>query len=435
MGPGWRRVRAAVGASLLVLSLAIVLGLSVLTRFPEAPIVERAQDWPLIGAVARAFRDRYVGAPPVERPGETPGEPEVVVITGEAREQVWVAEGTVLRAAPREDAEALGTIPAMVNVALIERRGRWAWVDYRGALGWVMPLVVSGEPGLGSRPSPVLPVPARPPDEQLLSRGLRSFSRAPTEHALGDYRLFASGPNPELLARCRDLESRLEDTYRRTFGLSPLGVSAGVILLYPTRTSYETFWQMTGGDPIAAVGRADRGVVATFVGERSAEEVCATIVHELTHLLNKRAIGPALPPWLEEGTATVVAADLAGRALDSGVARLAEHRGTLPELTEFLALDREAFQERPLRRLHYELSGLWVRFLLVDPVLGDRLRSFLKYVSEGGPYAPALELEFLRSERETPTLADDLVAFLGSGADELNQRFRIWLESRPSDPG
>ena len=88
MGPRWRRLLTAFGTIALVLLLAIVLGLSVLTRFPEAPIVERAEGWPLIGSAARAFRDQYVGPSPSTSPAERASEPEVVVITGEAREQV-----------------------------------------------------------------------------------------------------------------------------------------------------------------------------------------------------------------------------------------------------------------------------------------------------------------------------------------------------------
>ena len=43
-------------------------------------------------------------------------------------------------------------------------------------------------------------------------------------------------------------------------------------------------------------------------------DVAATLIHELVHALNTRSIGPALPPWLDEG----LAEDLSYAALGPG---------------------------------------------------------------------------------------------------------------------
>ena len=106
---------------------------------------------------------------------------------------------------------------------------------------------------------------------------------------------------------------------------------------------------------------------------------------------------------------------------------MAARQGRLPRLTELLELDRPRFHDAGLRRVRYEQSALWLRFLLDDPGLGERLLAFLEYLARGGPYGPDLPPERMAAERQTTTLSDDLVAFLGQDLESLEVRFRSRL--------
>jgi len=427
MPAGGQRLRQVVGSTLFVALLVLALGGALLTRFPDAAIVEQAAEWPLVGGAVRALRERYLPSSAPHGRSARSGDPEVVVIVGEARPTVWVDEGAVLRAAPDDASEAVATVGALTNLPVVERRDDWAWVDFRGVLGWVVPRAVAEHgPALGSRPDPVLPIAARPPEAAMLASGLERFSRQPSEYRFGGYRLYTDWPGTRLLERCRGLEAGLEEAYLDLFELAPVGEPAEVVLLFTQKRDYETFWRQTG-QRIDSVGHAGRGVVATYVGLRRPLEICATVIHELTHLLNRRAVGPALPPWLEEGMATEVAARYAGGVLDPRLVRQALRQGSLPDLVHLLELDRPQFHAAGLRRVHYEQSALWLRFLLEDPELGERLLAFLAYLARGGPYAPGLRPDELRAERATITLADDLAAFLDEDLEALDERFRRQL--------
>ena len=90
--------------------MAVVLlaaGFAWLTRHPDAEILERAQEWPLIGHLAREFRLAYM--PPKQAPVEdsSPGDSgaEVVFIYVPPEESlatsfVWVQPGTELMRSP-----------------------------------------------------------------------------------------------------------------------------------------------------------------------------------------------------------------------------------------------------------------------------------------------------------------------------------------------
>lgn len=432
------RLRRAIGSLLFLLFLAVAIGAALLTRFPDAPMAEWATGWPVVGDAVGALRSRYLSdrSAPAPVPSRDSGEldsgaeasSDVVVIVGEARPTVWVDEGAVLRAEPDEAAGAVATLDALTNLPVVEWSDDWAWVDFRGVMGWVVPRPRADHgPAFGSRPDPVLPIAARPPEPQLLEAALGQFPRRPMEVELGGYRLFTDWSGPEVVERCRSLEAGLEDAYRARFRLAPVGDPAEVVLLFAGKDDYDAFWSVADGRGISSVGHAGRGMVATFVGLRHPREVCATLIHELTHLLNRRAVGPALPPWLEEGMATEIAARHAGSPLEPRLVRMAARQGRLPRLTELLELDRPRFHDAGLRRVRYEQSALWLRFLLDDPGLGERLLAFLEYLARGGPYGPDLPPERMAAERQTTTLSDDLVAFLGQDLESLEVRFRSQL--------
>jgi hypothetical protein len=423
------RLRRWSAVTLTVVALVSVVGAALATRYPDSPVLAGAERIPLLGSMVRTLRARYqpsgVESPP---PGLT--EFELVDAIVGARARVWVDTGSVVRSEPRRDAEPIVTLDALANLPLLEKRDGWAHVELAEMTGWVIPRPESAVPARGSRPAPVLPLPARAPDEMVLSLGLEAFGNPPAEFALGAYRLFTDAGDPALVGRCQAVEAGLEKGYAERFGRTPMGTPAELVLIFRHRRAYEAFWRQTTGLEVAFTGHADRGVAATFVDLRSPRQVCATVAHELTHLINRRAVGPALPPWLEEGLAIEMARHHAGEVGYSGAARAAAAAGALPPVAELLALDVATFRTPSRLKLHYGASGLWMRFLLDSPELAPGLRTFLRYLSLGGPYGPEVDSRpELAAVAVSASLTDDLEVFLGVSIDQLDERFIRWIGS------
>jgi hypothetical protein len=414
---------------LTVVALAGVVGAALATRYPDARVLVVAERIPLLGHAVKELRARF--GPAVGEPGPVGlTEFELVDATVGARERVWVDEGSVVRTEPRPDADEIVRLDVLVNLPLLERREGWVRVELAELTGWVIPRPESAAPLQGSRPAPVLPLPARAPDETVLSRGLEAFGKPPEEFALGGYRLFTDARDPALVGRCQAVEVGLEKAYAERFGRTPVGSPSEVVLIFRRRAPYETFWRQTTGRKVAFTGHADRGVVATFVDLRSPRQVCATVAHELTHLVNRRAVGPALPPWLEEGLAIEMARHHAGDLGYADAARAAAAAGSLPRVADLLALDAEAFRAPARLKLHYGATGLWMRFLLDSPDLSPGLIAFLRYLSQGGPYGPEIDSHpELAAATASASLTDDLETFLGVAIESLDERFTRWIRS------
>ncbi|MGH2628331.1 MAG: hypothetical protein ACRDHY_16965 [Anaerolineales bacterium] len=234
------------------------------------------------------------------------------------------------------------------------------------------------------------------------------------------------------------MAAAFEDAYRGRYGLAPVGEPAETVVLFAGEAAYRAFQereaQLAG---LAASGHTVPGPVALFDGGRGRAEVAGTLVHELAHLLNRRAIGPALPSWLDEGIADDLALsriDEAGRLAPGtlGGAVVQEgHRRELfgaPAVLHRLAAGIEEERLRPLpelldldwgpfvagagARLHYAQASFWVRYLLDGEggALAPAFRAFLAGVAAGGSVAP----EALRSR-------------LSRSWEELEAGFRAWL--------
>ena len=163
--------------------------------------------------------------------------------------------------------------------------------------------------------------------------------------------------------------------------------------------------------------------------------MASTFVHELVHLLNRRALGPALPPWLDEGMADDLSysridekgelspARLGGSAVDMGsvtiwkggqAAALELRRAMLQErsvpLEGLLSLEWTSFVD-PRQRLHYPQSALFIRYLVEsEGSLKRGFRSFLEGIAAGGPVTP-----------------DALLHHLERDWEELDNGFRSWV--------
>lgn len=215
------------------------------------------------------------------------------------------------------------------------------------------------------------------------------------------------------------MASGLEVLFAARYGLDPIGEARETILLFAEEAAYRA--EQAAEDELAplaaATGHAGHGLVLLYRGARSADEVLGTLAHELSHLLARRAIGPALPPWLDEGIADDFGASRIDEAGDlvpdswsrvvrrrereveisggeAGLRRLVAALGAPdpPHVEALLTRDWEEFVAAPEGELAYAHATCLVRYLLADRELATPFRRYLAAVAGGAP-ATAAELE------------------------------------------
>ncbi len=451
--------RSLVFYLLTVLGLALFGGAAWLTRNPNAEIVRRAESWPYVGAAALWFREAYrhgedrpesAGLQAAARRGGSGTYPGVAVEEAEPvrvpriyRRQVWALGGMELKAEPSAGAATVYTFDSLAKTGKIERRGDWYQVDYHGRTGW---LLLEGydenaEVPYGEDPEPPRPVPARPPDEESLAAARRYLRGKERAVPLGPYTLYTDCRDDELISRLDTVAGRLEALYAERYGLRPIGEAAEAVVLLQSDIAYRLVQQRTERlAGLRAAGHNSEGVAVLYAGGRSRSDVAGTVIHELAHFLNRRAIGPQLPPWLDEGIADDLAlsrVDPDGR-IESGelsggrrrqgdqwrivgglgsLLRLrdAARAGEMPAVLDLMSADWESFVRTPKIQLHYAAAAFWIRFLLEGD--GGRhaagWRAFLAAVAEGQP--PAVET---------------LEEHLAEDWSVLDARFRGWIEER-----
>jgi hypothetical protein len=393
-----------------VLILILVLAaLAWLTGHPDAPVVDRAAGWPVVGPWAARFRELYRLPPPPTAPLHDPG-PTIEVVT------IWL---------PAEEPPVpVGGATAPVGGAAAPVRAR--------------PAGETGGPPLGREPEPVRPLPARSPDAARRERVRALLGAGAREAALGPYALLYDASLAELpWARWSELAAALDQAFTVRTGCAPLGEPAEAVVLFARRQDYRAFQSEL--ERIAALdtaGHASGGLAALWTEGRSADQVESTLVHELAHFVVRRAIGPALPPWLDEGLAEDLAqtpfametrrfelgalrADFERRGLRlevrgalAGLSRVAAATAAGSRLTlrELVALDWDGFVagDAPLR---YAESLFFLRWLFDggDPAASAALRGFLGEIASGGAADGARLLERL------------------GDAEELEAAFGAWL--------
>jgi len=418
----WEAVRSFArrrqpGSWLLLLALLGGIGAAAwVSRHPDSPLLERATRWPLVGSFARRVRESYRPQRPIEP--AAPAEPVVI----------WIHDAdppAATRPARVGAAPPVGPAPAR-----------------RAAPVPVAPPrdLPSGEPPLGRAAEPTLPLPGRPADLWRLTRALGRLGAGALERRAGPYRLVTDVADASLLARADRLASELEALFVARYGLAAVGEARETIVLFAEEAAYraEQAAEQELAPVAAATGHAGHGLVLLYRGERHADEVLGTLAHELAHLLIRRSIGPALPPWLDEGIADDLGAsriDPAGNLLPDTFSRVVRPRdreveisggeaglrrlvGALrapdpPRVETLLARDWGSFVAAPGAELAYAQATCLVRFLLADRELGGPFRGFLATVAAGAP-----------------ATSDALLHALGRSPDELDQGLRAWVFQR-----
>lgn len=431
-------------ALLLTLALALFAGFSWLTRHPDSVVLDWAENQPVIGPWAAQFRDLY-------SPPDTldPLDPETEYRLAPRIEPVervllpdylWVREGTRVHLSPDVSSPVAQTMTAITNLHRLEQRGDWFRVSGAGRKmeGWVhLPGYGENGPPLGSDPDPPGPLLPRPPDPDLLQIALDLFGETPRIDKLGPYTLYTDVRKPSLIARLAKLAGQMDDVYTARYGRRPLGTPAEIVVLFEKEAPYRMLQRRNPSlHGLTSTGHTGRGLVFFFVAGRKPVEVQSTLVHELGHLINRRALGPALPPWLDEGLAD----DLANGHLSPGgrydPSRLngikinwgghqtfeggwasvlnleaAIQEGRLPDLEKLLSWPWQEFM-RGDSRLHYDASSLFIRFLLDggEPRYSEAWIRFMDRVATG--------------EQLTPEL---LRGLLDDSWDHINRRFHLWI--------
>ena len=360
--------RDPLGKFFLLALIVAVAGLAAVTRAPDAKWVERAAKAAVIGPWIERLADLYRRPAAAAEASDFGGGVEVIYRIDSRRNELR---------------------PTVV-------------VEAGSAAGSVPPL--------GSEPALPLPIPSRPPDPEVLAAARELLAAAKDSQTLGPYTLYTDVRDRGLLIYLSAVAAQLESVYVSRYGLEPLPGAREAVVLFESEASYQQF--LAGAPELiqqSAPGLLRSGVVATYSEGRGWSEVAATLIHELTHLVNKRALGPALPPWLDEGLADDLAQSrieglrifpgtLGGSAVRSGsrteykggqaaVIELgrAASAGDLPAIQTLLALDWESFQSVDRRSQRYGQSSFLVRSLLdsSDPGLATAFRGFLRDVSEG----------------------------------------------------
>jgi len=461
-----RRLRELTTWSILAIVLGALVTFVWFTHHPGSPVLARAAGWPLVGPWVERFRVHYgVGAvaagggtaggeagepidasagpgslPPGLEPPRRLGAPPPAAEPSLAGRtvHVWASAGDLLRAAPDETAQTVGRLDAFEQLAVLERTGDWVRVESRGATGWLRSGADTGAlHPLGSGRVPTTPVPSLTPDQELLAAVRDLFGRAEPVGRLGPYDLYSDLPSLSELTQLDRLASEVEPAYEARYGRRPIDRPREAVLLFADEASYRLFQvreaRLAG---LPSGGHAGSGMVALFLGDRRRSEVAATFVHELTHVLNRRAVGPVLPPWLDEGLANDLGFSAIGPAGDLDPRRVGGERierpGAIdyvgapaslrqlnaayarerPRLEELTALDWERFVRSESRGLHYAHAGFFIRYL-IEGEEGKRAAAFRRFLGGVATGAPATG-EALRGE-------------LGSGWEELDAGLAAWV--------
>lgn len=299
-------------------------------------------------------------------------------------------------------------------------------------LGWSVRRPGSPAPDAG--PSPLVEAPPatreerwrglapEPPDAELLESARELLGGDGQRDGCGPYALYTDVADPRFVEACTLLASGLDEVYQARYGVRPRGAPAEAIVLFSEIGDYRAFskqQQIALGYAGYALGA--RGLAVFYAGGQGLDGFLPTLTHELTHLLNRRALGTNLPRWLSEGLAdgigdSTTAAGFrppekaVGNGLQATRLRTALASGRAGSVQRLVALERSEFDRLPAS-YDYEQSALLVRFLLVDPELAAGFRSFLGEIARGGIYDP----EALRGA-------------LGVSWEELDRRFKEWVQ-------
>lgn len=351
------------------------------------------------------------------------------------KEWEWFLPGQTIHTAADAEAQTRERLVSMAWLPVLGRQGSWAEVLYDGERGWID---TSWEPPYrrkGARRGLLRHryEPVQSSDWGDLVRARKILGTKKPTRKLGDYELLTDVEDDGLLDFLDAAAVAAEEGYFARFGRLPSGDPGRTVVLFRTRDRYRDY---SGSAQLVSdrhVGHARTGILAMYAEGRSREELGRTLVHEIGHLLNDRALAWRLPPWLEEGLATdlgsvwvedpsTVTGAQPGvlrsfwlQGPESHFLHLAAplEAGELPSISTLMRLDYETFHKRErVEDYAYAHSVALVRYLL-DGESGrhaEGFREFLKKIAGGRGADPELLLKLLDIDMEG-----------------LDRGFQIWL--------
>jgi hypothetical protein len=504
-------MRRIVPYIVLLGAVGLLAGFAWFTQHPDTPWMEKAQEWALVGRLAAALRQAYLGpaasgapeaaqgegapagettarrprrrpAPPPEPPRaveepihlpasarpaarETPssrdapsGEggtggpvpaPEATAkppprprpptrrsppIQYLAEEWVWFLPGQRIRSAAAAEAPEQALLEALAWLPVLRRSGVWAEVVYRGEKGWIDTSWQPPHRRRGAKRGLLRhryePVQGSDPWRLEKARKVLGIDRPAVK--VGAYDLYTDVEDETLLDFLDSAAVAAEEAYFARYARLPSGDPLRSAILFARERDYRRFSESANLASDVHVGYAGRGILTFYAEGQPRQELARTLVHEIGHLLNDRAVAWQLPPWLEEGMATdlgsvwVEGSRLVESPLGSGARWSLEiqapegrflilgealENGRLPPLGVLLTLDRETFYQADVISYAYAHSFAFIRYLL-DGEQGrhaEAFRGFLKRIASGR--------------------GADLLKLLETDLDELDRGFRTWLEA------
>ena len=385
---------------------------------------------------------------------EVLGAPSTILRTPDAKETVRAEAGARLHAAPDPHAPTLRILDFEVDLEVLDTRPGWARVRWGQTVGWLR----SGSAGA---PGPSLTafgeIDARSVGEAAwtpaadagrLARARALLGAERVESRLGPFLLLTDLDRNAALERFAAVAADLPRAYAERSGREPPLAIEQAVVLFADESRYREYEIDLELGQLAVAGHAGRGVAALFVGSRPLDEVQSVLVHELTHLLNRLALGRDLPAWLEEGLAN----DLAYCATDRngslrlgtlGGERSVRGAGAGRSIVHFsgpraaLRALLRAQRERRLEAIPRLMDLAWREFVELDGREERYVQStfLVRFLFDGrqGQYAPAFRAWLEDLARGAGRSPGDLMAGLGVSSEKLTRDFGAWLSIQSVD--
>lgn len=397
----------------------------------------------ILTASARAVAQ---GAEPARPENPVLGSPATITPMVEEGQLLWLDPGTRIRRSPSVESPSIAVVDVRIEVPIVERRGSWILVRYGDWKGWV---------ATDATPSSTRGVPsANSPDGWQLARAYEALGKKSKPAKLGPFKLFTDVTDRKLLRFLGRIVEQLPSVYRDRYGVDPGAEAREAAVIFSRQADYRDFARSSNAIGSQIHGHTSKGMAVVFVGRQSPDEVGAILVHELTHLLNRRVLKTKPYPWLEEGmgndlafcriddeTGQLRTGSLGGRSvviehpiylvggwsriereirLKGPVASLSllrerQRNGRTVSLDLLLDLLWDEFVDPDDLQLRYDQSAFFVRYLLdgENGRLASPFRSYLRSLASGQPAEPSA-----------------LLARLGLSWEDLEHGFGVWLQKQ-----
>jgi len=325
-----------------------------------------------------------------------------VSVAGFVQEWRWFLPGTPIFTTPQATAEVGVHLEALSLLPVLSREGAWVQVVYRGDVAWSDTRWTPPHSVEGARRSDVTDryVRLQSNNPFRLAKAREILGVSTETGKLGAYSLLTDVEDSELLAFLDAAALATEEAYFARYGRIASGDPDRSVILFAKEADYRRYYAEIGTPVMSGtVGHAGSGIVALFAEQHGRADLARTLAHEITHLLNTRALASNLPPWIEEGIASDLGdiwlepppdtpddtpsgntISLAVQGFEFKILQLEQLvlTGRLPRVATLNSLDRETFYGDSVTA-NYSASAAFVRYVLEGDE-GRFVEGFLKFL-------------------------------------------------------